>query len=73
MSFSLNCLVLGKAPADIFCMRFGDLVPIGDVNVKFNDLTVADFKDALSEKEQTKGITTNVWKVEFDFMKLKTF
>ncbi|CAG8703158.1 4744_t:CDS:2, partial [Funneliformis mosseae] len=33
--------------------------------VRLKDLTIADFKDALSEKEQTKGITEmNIWKSE---------
>jgi hypothetical protein len=64
-------LVLGKAPADIFCVRFGDLVPIGGVNVKFNDLSVAAFKEVLSKKEQTKGINAmNVWKVELDLCEI---
>ena len=74
MSFSLNCLVLGKASANIFRMRFSDLVPIGGLYVRLENLTVADFKDALSEKEQTKGITEmNIWKVELGFHEINNF
>src|ERR1043166_7916116 len=68
MSFSLNCLVLGQSSTKIFRMRFGDLVPVGGFDVDFDKLTVADFKEALSEKS---GITSmNVWKVELGFYEI---
>src|SRR3954447_2582959 len=74
MSFSLNFLVLGKASANIFHICFSDLVPIGGLYVRLKDLTIADFKDALSEKEQTKGITEmNIWKVELGFHEINNF
>ncbi|CAG8556821.1 5589_t:CDS:1 [Funneliformis mosseae] len=69
MLYSLNCLVLGQAPTKIFSIFYGVYFPIRDLQVKFDELTVSGFKEALSEKI---GITEiNVWKVKLGFHEIK--
>ena len=68
MAVSLNCLILEQAKSSIFNVPIGEDSNINSVNVKFDDLTIANFKDILFNRRELQGITTtNVWKVKLDF------
>lgn len=70
MSYSLNCLVLGQPNAKIFNIFYGELFSVGvGMQVKFDDLTVAGFKQVLSEKCQITEM--NVWKVKLSFSEIE--
>ncbi|RGB22084.1 hypothetical protein C1646_731247 [Rhizophagus diaphanus] len=70
MSYSLNCLVLGQPIAKIFNIFYGELFFVGvGMQVKFDDLTVAGFKQVLSEKCQITEM--NVWKVKLSFNEIE--
>jgi hypothetical protein len=45
-------LVLGQAPDNIFTIFFGENFPTRGYNVEFDELTVAGFKETLSEKQE---------------------
>ena len=76
MQLSLNCLVLGQTSDVIFTKYIGEESKIDDVQVKFDQLTVAGFKKLLLREEQLKGITNmDLLKVELklDSLENKTY
>jgi hypothetical protein len=74
MLFSLNCLILGQDPHNIFNIPVGENSKINDVDIEFKDLTVANFKDGLFGRKELQGITAmNIWKVELKLQDIKNF
>jgi hypothetical protein len=72
MKLSLNCLILGQDTSKIFNILIGEISKINDFNIKFEDLTVANFKDDLFSRKELQGITEmNIWKVELEFDDIK--
>ncbi|PKC54287.1 hypothetical protein RhiirA1_477625 [Rhizophagus irregularis] len=70
MSYSLNCLVLGQPTAKIFNIFYSKLFSVSvGIQVKFDELTVAGFKQVLSEK--CKITEMNVWKVKLSFSEIE--
>jgi uncharacterized protein YjaZ len=74
MLLSLNCLILGQKSSKIFNVPVGEISTINGVNIKFEDLTVANFKDDLFSRKALQGITEmNIWKVELEYNDIKNF
>jgi hypothetical protein len=74
MVLSLNCLILGQNTSEIFNILVDEISTINGVNIKFEDLTVANFKNDLFSKNELQGITKmNIWKVELEFNDIKSF
>jgi hypothetical protein len=74
MELSLNCLILGQNTSKIFNLPIGKISTINDVNIEFEDLTVANFKDNLFSRKELQGITEmNIWKVELEYNDIKNF
>jgi hypothetical protein len=74
MLLSLNCLILGQNTSKIFNILVGEIFPVNGVNIKFGDLTVANFKDDLFSRKELQGITEmNIWKVELEFNDIMNF
>ncbi|PKC12532.1 hypothetical protein RhiirA5_411704 [Rhizophagus irregularis] len=72
MLLSLNCLVLGQTSNDVITKCIGENSVIDGVQVNFDLLTVADFKNLLLCEKELQGLTTmNIWKVELDHKSLK--
>jgi hypothetical protein len=74
MLLSLNCLILGQATNNIFNIPVGKSSTINGVNIKFKNLTVANFKDYLFNRKELRGITAmNIWKLEIEYQNIKNF
>jgi hypothetical protein len=74
MELSLNCLILGQNTSEIFNLSVGKISTINDVNIEFEDLTVANFKDNLFSRKELQGTTEmNIWKVELEYNEIKNF
>jgi hypothetical protein len=74
MLFSLNCLVLGQDISKSFNIPFGNDFPVNSVDIEFENLTVANFKDYLFSRRELQGITAmNIWKVEIGVEDINNF
>jgi hypothetical protein len=74
MLLSLNCLILGQNSSKIFNIPVGEISTINGVNIKFENLTVANFKNDLFNRKALQGITEmNIWKVELEYNDIKNF
>jgi hypothetical protein len=74
MLFSLNCLILGHDTRNIFNMPVGKNSKINGVDIEFEYLTVANFKDILFGREELQGLTAmNIWKVELGHLEISNF
>ncbi|EXX66432.1 hypothetical protein RirG_123830 [Rhizophagus irregularis DAOM 197198w] len=75
MLFSLNCLVSEQTPNDILNVPIGkSFTREGKVNIKFTDMTVANFKEQLYRTKEVKeaNITKmNIYKVELELDSLE--
>ena len=75
MLFSLNCLVSEQTPNDILNVPIGEsFTSEGKVNIKFTDMTVANFKEQLYRTKEVKeaNITKmNIYKVELELDSLE--
>src|SRR5690242_14336064 len=70
MTASLNCLILGQEPTDIFSLPFGENFPLYNYQIKFADL-VSHLKNAITEK--TEITEMELWKVELNYPEIKKF
>jgi hypothetical protein len=69
MLLSLNCLILGQNTSKIFDTTVGEIFPVNGVYIKFEDLTVAKFKEILFSRKELQGITEmNICKVNSNSM-----
>jgi hypothetical protein len=67
-------LILGQDTRKIFNMPIGEISKINDVNIEFEDLTAANFKDDLFCRKELQGITAmNIWKVELEYQEIMKF
>ena len=58
MAVSLNCSILGHASNNIFNVPIGDVSDVNGVDVKFDNLTVANIKHILFNRRKVQEITT---------------
>jgi hypothetical protein len=75
MELSLNCLISGQTPNDIFNVPIGKFFTNNqDITIQFIDMTVANLKEQLLrtyEINEAKITKMNIWKAEIELDSLE--